>query len=144
MENFNLKFDGYWIEPHIYSIPAKSGIYCVYVCNYNEYEDTVDLKRLIYIGEAGYVQKRIKSHEKWPEWRIYLTTAQQLCFSFAPISQGRNRVEAACIYEHQPPENVDYRENFPFDSATVTTSGRNRFLKKRFTVNSILSELFWC
>lgn len=142
MEKFNLEFDGFWREPNISGIPAQSGIYCVYVCNYNEHENTVGLKRLIYIGESGNVQKRIKGHEKRPEWRRYLSTGQQLCFNFAPISQGRGRVEATCIYKHQPPTNTEYKDNFPFDSTTVTTSGANEFLKEQFTVNSILSELY--
>ena len=142
MGKFHLKFEGYWVETKTSGIPDQSGVYCVYVCSYDENENTVDLKRLIYIGESGSVRKRITEHEKWSAWRLFRNTGQLLCFNFAPVTDGRNQAEAACIYEHQPPGNTEYKDNFSFDSTTVTTSGNNRLLKEQFTVNSTLTELF--
>ena len=135
-QTIQLKFEGYWQEPYISSIPAQSGIYCVYACEHNVHDRTVSLKRLIYIGESENVWKRIAEHEKWQAWRRYLKARQQLCFNFTPASHNsRVRAEAACIYEHKPPENTEYINTFPFGRTTVTTSGRNVFLKRQFTVN---------
>lgn len=133
-ETHHLEFDGYWREPNIGSIPAQSGIYCVYACKYNANEKTVSLKRLIYIGESENVRERIAGHEKWPAWRRYLEAGQELCFNFGPIIRSRTRVEAACIYEHKPPANTEYVDHFPYDRTTVTTSGQNALLKGQFTV----------
>ncbi|BCO30027.1 hypothetical protein TspCOW1_01300 [Thiohalobacter sp. COW1] len=132
-ETHHLEFDGYWREPNVGGIPAQSGIYCVYACRHNVNEKTVSLKRLIYIGESENVHERIAGHEKWPVWRRYLEAGQELSFSFAPITNSRVRVEAACIYEHKPPANTEYVDNFPYDTTTVITSGRNALLKGRFT-----------
>ncbi len=134
MNEFNLKFQGYRIKSGIDSIPDESGIYCVYVCNYDENKDTVDLKKLIYIGESGGVGGRIAKHEDWSEWQRYCDAEQELCFNFAFISEGRKRAEAACIYEHKPPINTEYKDNFPFASTKITTSGKNSMLKAQFTV----------
>ena len=133
-DTYDLEFDGYWPKPNISGIPAQSGIYCVYACKYDTNNRTVSLKRLIYIGESNNVQERISGHEKWSAWQCYLAAGEQLCFNFAPISYSRVRVEAACIYKHNPPENTEYVDTFPFDRATVTTSGCKKFLKSQFTV----------
>lgn len=43
--NFNV----YWREVNKGGVPAKSGVYLVYVCRYNEPQKTVTLNKLIYI-----------------------------------------------------------------------------------------------
>jgi hypothetical protein len=46
----------------------------------------VDLKRLLYIGEAADVQGRVASHEKLPAWKRQLKQGEVLCFNAAIIS----------------------------------------------------------
>lgn len=133
-KSYSLVYDGYWREQHVGSIPAKSGVYTVYACAHNIAARTVSLQNLIYIGEAGNVRDRIKGHEKWPDWRRHLLIGQQLCFNFAPISIDRERVEAALIHHHKPPENSEYVNYFPYPQTTVQTSGRNTLLSGFFTV----------
>lgn len=59
-----------------------------------------------------------------------------LCYSFTEVvdNNDRARVEAALINKHKPPENTEYVNNFPFDTTTIETSGRNALLSKSFTV----------
>ena len=134
-QTFNLAFNGYWREPNIGGIPAASGVYCVYVCTFNEIEKTVTLGSLIYIGEAGDVRGRVANHECFPAWRRHLQQTEQLCFSFAPVDATvRNRVEAALIFKHKPPENSTFATNFPFEQTTVISSGRADLLAVNFTV----------
>ncbi len=135
-KSYSMEFDGYWREHAISGLPAKSGVYCVYACLYNENAKTVDLKRLLYIGESADVQDRVKNHEKWPDWRKKLGEGQVLCFSAAVISgeSDRQRVEAAEIFKHKPPCNTEYVNNFPFDKTTVTNSGKAALLQAQFTV----------
>ncbi|WP_339171851.1 GIY-YIG nuclease family protein [Anoxybacillus sp. FSL W8-1294] len=132
---FNVDFKGYWREPNIRGIPEESGVYCVYECKHNVSNKTVTIHRLIYIGESDNVNERIKNHEKWDEWKQYVGLGRELCFSFGYVeSTYRERVEAALIYEHKPPVNVEYKSCFPFDKTTVKTSGANSKLKTEFTV----------
>src|SRR5258707_15656035 len=116
-KSYSPTFDGYWREPKIGSLPAKSGIYCAYACTFDPTAGTVDLKRLLYIGESDDVRDRVKNHGKWSEWRNQLKSGEVLCFTCALISGtgDRQRVEAAEIFRHKPPCNTEYRNSFPFD-----------------------------
>jgi len=123
-QSFNINLKGYWLESHIASIPFEGGIYCVYVCRFNEKTRNVILNKLLYIGEADDLNQRIKNHEKWQEWRKALSLGEELCFSFAHFdSPNRTRVEAALIFKYKPPVNDDYKDSFPFDKTTILLSG---------------------
>src|ERR1700720_562731 len=95
-KSYALEFDGYWREPNVSGLLAKSGIYCVYACMHNTAEKTVSLKRLLYIGEAADVRDRAQSHDQWTKWRNQLKTGEELCVSAALISgeSDRQRAEA--------------------------------------------------
>lgn len=135
-KTINLNFEGYWREVKKGGIPAKSGIYLVYVCRHQEQKDTVSLDTLIYIGEAGSVRNRIADHEKWAEWRRHVPRGSVVCFSFAGItSPDRERAEAALIYYHKPPCNEEYTNSFPFDDTTVKSSGNCTLLSLSITVS---------
>lgn len=136
-KTYSLDFKGYWLKPNIDGLPAQSGIYCVYSCTYDAQNDTVSIKKLIYIGESDNIRKRVKDHEKWDKWRRELGLGQQLCFSAALIGpqSDRERAEAAMIFKHKPPCNTEYVDSFPYDQATVRTSGRNALLSPEFTVH---------
>ena len=49
MKTITLKFGGYWLETGKGSIPAKSGVYCVYAGTYNRAKGNVSLRELICI-----------------------------------------------------------------------------------------------
>ena len=134
-KTISLNFDGYWREVNKGGIPAKSGVYLVYVCRYNEPEKTVTLDKLTYIGEAEDVRYRITNHEKWPEWRRYVSKGSEICFSFAGVTNpDRERAEAALIYYHKPPCNDEYIDAFPFEDTTIESTGRCALLSSPATV----------
>jgi len=136
VRSFALPFDGYWREPNISGLPAQSGIYGVYACIYNAQAGTVSLNRLVYIGEGADVRGRVAAHEGWPVWKRQLKLGEELCVNAALISPeaDRQRAEAAMIFKHKPPCNTEYTENFPFDTTTITTSGKNALMVASFTV----------
>ncbi len=135
-QSYSLTFDGYWREPNIAGLPAQSGIYGVYACTYDAQARTVSLNRLLYIGEAADVKGRVAGHEGWPTWKRKLKQGEVLCLNAALISPegARQRAEAAMIFKHKPPCNTKYVENFPFDTTTITTSGKNALMEASFTV----------
>jgi hypothetical protein len=137
-KQYELNFSGYWREPNIGGIPAKSGVYCVYVCTFDETAKTVSLKQIVYIGAATNAREAVANHQSWPEWKKYLTSEQQLCVSFAPIDEeNMERVAAALIYEHKPPANHDFTDKFPFAAVAISTSGRSNLLKQDFNVSRV-------
>ena len=117
-------------------IPDASGIYCVYACTYNAITDKVSIRELIYVGESDNIWNRISNHERLADWKKRLRSNETLCYSFAGVSENdRVRAEAAVIFHHKPPCNTEYRHSFPFDTTTVTTSGRNAMLDSGYTVS---------
>ena len=117
-------------------IPDASGIYCVYACTYNAITDKVSIRELIYVGESDNIWNRISNHERLADWKKRLRSNETLCYSFAGVSENdRVRAEAAVIFHHKPPCNTEYRNSFPFDTTTVTTSGRNAMLDSGYTVS---------
>lgn len=135
-KSYSLEFDGYWREPNIGGLPARSGVYGVYACTHNVSKGTVSLNRLIYIGESENIRSRLASHEKWPVWRRQLRAGEELCVNAALISPGsdRERSEAAMIHRHKPVCNTEYVNEFPFEQTTITTQGKNALMDRNFTV----------
>ena len=134
-KSYSISFEGYWRDQNNNGIPSKSGVYCVYVCSHNSNSGKVNISKLIYIGESENVNDRIAKHEKRIKWKSHVNRGYELCFSFAPSnSNERDRVEAALIFKHKPPVNIEYANNFPFDTTTISTNGDNSLLERRFTV----------
>lgn len=134
-QTFNISFKGYYRESKKEKIPNKSGIYCVYRCIYNKEDKNISIKELIYIGESSDVQARIKDHEHQEDWDAYLENGEELCYSFGEItSQYRERCEAAMIFQHEPPVNIEYIDNFPFDKTTLDLTGETAKLIQTFSV----------
>lgn len=136
MKNIRLDFEGYWLEANKNGIPDASGIYCVYACTYNANTDKVSVRDLIYVGESDNVWNRISNHERLADWKKRLRPNETLCYSFAGVNENdRVRAEAAVIFHHKPPCNTEYRNSFPFDTTTVTTSGCNAMIDSGYTVS---------
>lgn len=133
--SYALNFGGYWREPNIGGMPSSSGIYGVYACTHNSYANNVTLQRLLYIGEAANVHDRIANHEKWIEWRKQLRMGEELCLNAALISgqSDRCRAEAAMIFAHKPPCNTEYRNSFPFDTTSISTTGNSALMQPTLT-----------
>lgn len=143
-KSFSLQFDGYWREPKVWGLPTKSGAYGVYACSYDATQQTVSLQRLLYIGEAADVRDRVLNHERWPDWKRQLKSGETICVNAALISPeaDRQRAEAAMIFKHKPPCNTEYVESFPFDTTSITTSGRNALMYPSFTVTRVEKAAF--
>ena len=134
-KTISIELKGYWRDENKSGVPADSGVYCVYECKHDKQESTVSLLTLIYIGESGNACDRIANHEKRDDWLTHVGSGNELCYSFGPVgSVDRDRAEAAMIFEHKPPENVEYKDSFPFDRTTMSLSGKTALLRTNFTV----------
>jgi len=136
-KTISLMFDGYWRETNISGVPKKAGIYVVYECSYNEWQNSVSLLKLVYIGKSDDdANNRIANHEKWSQWRRHCGATHEICFSFSEvtINSDRERAEAALIYQHKPPVNDQYVYDFPFEETTVRLTGKIALLSAYFTV----------
>ena len=102
-------------------------------------QGTVSLQRLLYIGEAANVRDRIMNHDRWADWKRQLKFGETICVNTAVISPeaDRQRAEAAMIFKHKPPYNTEYVDSFPFDTTSITTSGKNALMHATFTVTRV-------
>jgi excinuclease UvrABC nuclease subunit len=136
IKSFNINIEGYWRDKNKEGVPIQSGVYFVYEANYNKVEDTVTLLRLIYIGEANDVRLCIKTHTKYSEWLYNIKYGNELCFSTGYLEETqRKRVEAAYIFKHKPPLNVEFTKLFPFEQTTIISTGKTALLDINFTIN---------
>lgn len=134
-KTISIKFDGYWRDKNKDSVPAKSGVYCVYECTYDTQGDTVSIHKLIYIGKAEDAKTRVTQHEKREDWLNHVRCGNELCFSFGDVgATDLARVEAALIFKHKPAENGNYVNSFPYDKTTMSLSCKTALLTTYFTV----------
>jgi excinuclease UvrABC nuclease subunit len=133
---YQLIFDGYWLAANVGGLPDQSGIYGVYAGVYDQQANTVALNRLLYLGEAVAVRSRVINHDRLPDWKRLLKPGEVLCFNVALISPdgARRRAEAAMIFKHKPPCNIEYVDSFPFDTTSIATGGKNSLMQSSFTV----------
>ncbi len=135
-KTISLTFNGYWRDENRDSVPNKSGVYLVYTCTYNSKTKKVNIKKLIYIGEAKEVRDRIgPDHEKRKDWKDELTSGQQLCFSFAPADKSdRERSEAALIFKKKPVCNKTKKDSFNYDKTTIKSANKHKYISNIITV----------
>lgn len=135
-QRVQLEFQGYWQEIRMKEIPNSSGIFCVYESRLSLASGSVKPEKLLYIGEADDVRKRIAGHEKMSKWKAQLGGGNKLCFSFAPVEADvRKQVAAAMIFKFKPPVNTTHKMFFQFDRTIVIISGKADLLNPYFTIH---------
>lgn len=134
-KSINLKFEGYWREKNFSGIPSYSGIYVFQECKYNPSSNSVDLIKILYIGQAVNCHERVINHEKIYEMKRYISYGNELCVNVTNIiDPDKSRVEAALVYKHKPRFNDKLKDYFTYDSTTIINSGNYRLLESQFTV----------
>jgi hypothetical protein len=130
-----VQFKGYWRDVNSWAMPNYSGVYVVYASTNCWWDNTVDLRRIIYIGEAKDVSHRIRTHERKQDWRSYLRYGEELAYAVSQVpAHVRLRTEAALIHRHSPPANVEFTLYFPFDETRVLVTGESFALRSDFVV----------
>ena len=133
-----LKFRGYWRTKNASGIPNESGIFCVYLCTYNFNSDTVTLHKLLYVGQAEKVQDAIYETDLNVLWFERLNDDQELCFSFAPVTEDfdesdRKKIVASLIKFHgriPETEKLSLQQENP-EQLNLITTGTNYFLDRK-------------
>lgn len=141
MKSFNKTIEGYYRDPQ--SLPTYKGVYFVYRATYDSSANTVSLKELLYIGEAENIHHRVTTHNRFEDWKRKLRAGEILCWSQCAEAIDRKTLEAALIFKHKPPLNVEYVNSYPCESASVSLSGTTALLHTSFYVQeSVLASLY--
>lgn len=130
MKAYSLNFRGYWREVNKNGVPSKSGVYLVYRCVYYKTNKTVGLKEIIYIGQAENVHNRIANHDRLDDFKAQLQEGEELCYSFAEVSESDlDIVENALIFAQKPILNDRLKDTFNYGAVTVKVDGRCACMK---------------
>jgi len=141
MKSFNKTIEGYYTNPQ--SLSTNKGVYFVYRCTHNSAAKTVDLKELLYIGEAENIYQRVTTHNRFDDWKRKLKPGEVLCWTECTEILDRKTLEAALIFKHKPPLNVEYVNSFPFETTSVALSGATALLQTNFVIReSVLASLY--
>lgn len=118
-------------------LPTYAGIYFVYLAKFFEKKREYDPRELLYIGETHNIRSRVHDHGRRPDWESHLKVGYTLCYSCAQssITVDRKRAEAALIFKHQPPENIQHKNNFGYPETTIFLYGDFDYLSDAFTVS---------
>lgn len=129
MKQFNVIFDGYWLEDNKSDIPEFSGVYIIYRCSYVPHNDTVDLIEILYIGQADNLRGRISQHSI-KEFQVAIRPGETLCYACAPIDDNNlDLVENGLVFVEQPPFNVRLKDNYSHEDAEFIIGGNCGLLK---------------
>lgn len=135
----NLDFKGFYGEHAKASLPSHSGLYFVYRGIRNKQPDgkfTCSINQLLYIGQAEDVNDRVNGeHEHYDEWCNYLKKGEMLYYSTCQVDVHLlDELEAACIYQAQPPVNIHCKKSYNYNPVKIKCSGRVKFIDSEFNV----------
>lgn len=131
----SIDFSGYWDEYNKGSMPAASGVFCVYGGFMDQRTKVVEFHRLIHIGSDDNVRECLAQHDQIGLWRRCLKRGDALFFNYGPVApHDRLRSEAALTFRHKPPTNQQYLNSFPFETTVLRVRRRAPLLARRFTV----------
>jgi excinuclease UvrABC nuclease subunit len=138
MDKYNVTFKGYRRDVYKGGLPSYGGVYMVYCCKYNEEQQTVTLKKLIYIGKAINIHDRINNHDRYEDFKRQLGTGEQLCYSYSSVSPNdMDVVENALIYMQKPILNDNLKDSFNYGDSDFNIEGACALLKmKNFSITT--------
>jgi hypothetical protein len=131
-----VNINGYWRDAQRVNMPESPGIYFVYESRFNAVDETIDLLRIIHIGEASDIRQSVRFHELRHTWLKVIDPDNDLSYSCTILdSYNRARVAAAFIFMHQPSENRESQGTFAYDRTTVISMGKTALLYPVITAN---------
>lgn len=138
MDKYNVTFKGYRRDVNKSGLPSYAGIYMVYCCKFNENEQTVTLRKLIYIGKAINIHDRVCNHNRYEDFKRQLLQGEQLCYSYASVSPNEvDAVENGLIFMQKPELNDDLTDRYSYPDSEFSIEGACSLLKmKNFTITN--------
>lgn len=138
MDKYNVTFKGYRRDVNKSGLPSYGGIYMVYCCKFNENEQTVTLRKLIYIGKAINIHDRVCNHNRYEDFKRQLLQGEQLCYSYASVSPNEvDAVENGLIFMQKPELNEDLTDRYNYPDSEFCIEGACSLLKmKNFTITN--------
>ncbi|HRM91529.1 MAG TPA: GIY-YIG nuclease family protein [Thomasclavelia ramosa] len=137
MEKYDIDFLGYRLDTDVSTLPTFSGIYIVYRCIYSSIMKIVDIKELLYIGQATNIHDRLSNHEKKPSWEKRCSQDEVLCYAYANIAiNDLDVVENGLIFMQKPIMNTDLCNDYihPIPVAFEVTGKCANFFQTSFSI----------
>lgn len=125
MKEFTLIFTGYYSDLHRDAISEESGVYLVFVGK-PLLNKTVNLEKLIYIGQGENLKERICKHDKHDKFLQQCEKGELPYYAYALVSKSElDIVENALIFYNKPCLNGDLTWHYNHtDSVRLSMSGQ--------------------
>ena len=103
---------------------SESGIYCIFAASPSY--DSLNLKKLIYIGKAEDMKERFDDHEKIGDWKDKADNMKLYCSIAWLFGIGRKnllRLEHEMIFMYQPIVNIKCKDSPPDNRPNIKVTG---------------------
>ncbi len=121
-----LNIEGYFRDAIRDRFPDEAGIYFVYRGTLDPVRRWATLKELLYIGETDDMHIRHNDHDRRGDFLDKLSQGEMLFYTYALtdyVERDRMRIEAALIYELQPPLNTQSTVTFNYPPTRIEIKG---------------------
>lgn len=116
MATFKIEFKGYRLDKDVGTLTNASSIYVVYRCLYGANSDTVDIKELLYIGQATRLRDRLQNNQKRNEFLQRCNDDETICYSYAVVDRTiLDAVENGLIFMQQPYMNELQKDRYNYN-----------------------------
>ncbi len=120
-----LHFAGYYLTKNISKITTKPGIYLAHSCRYKPKNNTVNLNKLLYIGQNANIQRAIRNHNTTKAWEKYLTPGEELCYSFSILQKDRQRIHSVLVNTYKTQANIVKANAHVYPKTTLKIKGNS-------------------
>lgn len=104
---------GFYLDRDKATMPECSGVYIVYRCDYESYNDIVNLDEVLYIGESQNIYKHFNDGQNNPTWHKHYDDlvkkaggANHLCYGIVPMNmyqkEQREWIRDALVFYQKP------------------------------------------
>jgi len=123
INTYTLNFKGYWVKPHIETVPTTPGVFTVYECEYDS--EGVVLKELIFIGKSENLHDSIENLDEHA-----FSKNSKLCYTVAETDLSNiDAVENALVFAQKPRLNKEGKDDFKYSTPiTLSLEGRCRLM----------------
>ena len=131
MEKFEIHHEsGYILDKNKNGLSKSAGIYIVYKCDYNSFNDSVNVKEVLYIGETGNIYGRhvTNTHEHYDDFIKYAGGKEHICYGEILLpnlsDDDRKMIEAAMIHVQKPVINDENdKKHYTKSASDIIMSG---------------------
>lgn len=130
-ERFDLKFSGYYVD--LDSLPEGSGVVCVYDCDRDDKQKTVDIRSLVSIEPRMTSDNACSLKEREKLWQGQVTGA--ICYSIASVEEEKVQRCVQALRVEMKMSTSGAVSNVDNLNVYIKTMGKNALLEEEIRID---------